>query len=33
VTPLISARFPLEDIESALLAARTPPNLKVLLDI
>jgi threonine dehydrogenase-like Zn-dependent dehydrogenase len=33
VAPLISARFPLEHVETALAAARTPPNLKVLLDI
>lgn len=33
VRPLISDRFPLEDIEPALRAAAKPPNLKVLLDV
>lgn len=33
VTPLISARYPLEDALTALKAAQTPPNLKVLLDV
>ncbi|MCA9024479.1 MAG: alcohol dehydrogenase catalytic domain-containing protein [Planctomycetaceae bacterium] len=33
VTPLISARFALQEIERALTAARTAPNLKVLLDV
>lgn len=33
VTPLISARFPLEEAAQALKAAQTPPHLKVLLDI
>lgn len=33
VTPLISARFTLQEIERALTAARTSPNLKVLLDV
>lgn len=33
VARLISARFPLEKVDTALEAARTPPNLKVLLEI
>ncbi len=33
VTPLISTRFRLREVEKALTAARTSPNLKVLLDI
>ncbi len=33
VAPLISARYPLSDIIDALKAARTAPNLKVLLDV
>ena len=33
VAPLISARFPLKDIDKAIKAARTAPNLKVLLDV
>lgn len=33
VAPLISARFPLKDVDKALKAARTTPNLKVLLDV
>ena len=33
VAPLISARFPLKEIDKAINAARTAPNLKVLLDI
>lgn len=33
VNPLISMRFPLAEIEKAVVAARTAPNLKILLDV